>query len=129
MNIEHLALWVSDLEMMREFYETYFGAKSGEKYHNERTRFTSYFLKFDEGARLELMHKPDIMARNKALHIEYMGYVHMAVALGSSEAVHALTEKLRAGGYPIVREPRTTGDGYYESVVLDPEGNKIELTI
>lgn len=117
------------MEAMKHFYETYFQAKSGEKYHNERTNFTSYFLSFDEGVRLELMHKPDIFNRHDTLHIEFMGLAHFAIALGSMEAVNELTEELRSNGYPIVREPRTTGDGYYESVVLDPEGNKIELTI
>lgn len=127
--IEHIAMWVKDLESMRAFYESYFGASAGEKYHNERTHFTSYFLCFQEGCRLELMHKPEIVDNHDELHIEFTGLVHFAVSLGSSELVNSLTERLREDGYEVVREPRTTGDGYYESIVLDPEGNKIELTI
>ena len=129
MKIEHIAMWVRDLERMKSFYETYFHANSGELYHNKRKDFTSYFLSFDDGARIELMHHPDIMDNHGALHIEFCGYAHLAISLGSSQAVDSLTEQLRLDGFEIVREPRTTGDGYYESVVLDPEGNKIELTI
>ena len=129
MKIEHVAMWVSDLERMKTFYETYFHATAGDIYHNKRKDFTSYFMSFDDGARLELMHHPDIMNNHGALHIEFCGYAHYAMSLGSSEAVNALTEQLRLDGYSVVREPRTTGDGYYESVILDPEGNKIELTI
>jgi lactoylglutathione lyase len=127
--IEHIAIWVKDLETMRAFYEKYFKAIAGEKYHNERAHFTSYFLSFSDGSRLELMHKPEIMDNHDSLHIEFIGFVHMAMSLGNSDAVDALTERLRKDGHPIVREPRTTGDGYYESIILDPEGNKIELTI
>ena len=127
--IEHVAMWVKDLEKMKTFYETYFSADAGEKYHNERAHFTSYFLSFRDGCRLELMHKSEIMDNHDALHIEFTGYVHLAFSLGSSDFVEELTEKLRDDGYEVVREPRTTGDGYYESVILDPEGNKIELTI
>ena len=129
MKIEHVAMWVKDLEKMKSFYEKYFGAYSGELYHNERAHFTSYFLSFDNGSRLELMHKPEIMDNHDALHIEFTGFVHIAIALGSNTSVDELTEQLREDGYEVVREPRTTGDGYYESVILDPEGNKIELTI
>ena len=129
MNIEHIALWVSDIERVKNFYQTYFHATSSDIYHNKRTKFTSYFLSFTDGARLEIMHQPDIMNNHGALHIEFCGYAHFAMSLGTSQAVDALTEQLRKDGYPVVREPRTTGDGYYESIVLDPEGNKIELTI
>jgi len=127
--IEHVAIWVKDLEKMKNFYQTYFSADSNELYNNERAQFTSYFLSFKDGCRLELMHKPEILDNHDALHIEFTGFVHIAISLGSSNLVDELTEQLREDGYEIVREPRTTGDGYYESVVLDPEGNKIELTI
>jgi lactoylglutathione lyase len=129
MRIEHVAMWVKDLEVMRSFYEKYFGAIAGEKYHNERADFTSYFLAFGTGCRLELMHKPSIVDNHDALHIEFTGIVHFAISLGEPEKVDALTDQLRLDGFSIVREPRTTGDGYYESVILDPEGNKVELTI
>ncbi|APQ17228.1 VOC family protein [Maribacter hydrothermalis] len=127
MRIEHIAIWVSDLEKMRAFYETYFNAVAGEKYHNPSKEFTSYFLSFTEGARLELMHKPSIqLATDKEI---YTGIIHFAMSVGTKDKVNTLTEKLRADNYTIAGEPRTTGDGYYESVILDPEGNQIEITI
>ncbi len=128
MRIEHIAIWVSEIENMRGFYEHYFDAQSGEKYVNDKKNFTSYFLSFKEGSRLELMHKPEIFASNK-LEKEHLGLIHFAISVGSKEKVNFLTEKLRKDGFRIVGEPRTTGDGYYESVVLDPEGNRIEITI
>jgi len=128
MKIEHLAIWVWNLELMKEFYEIYFSAKTGEKYHNPSKDFTSYFLSFDEGSRLELMHRPEIEAL-KQESLEFLGFTHLAISVGSKEKVDLLTERLRKDGYPIVDEPRTTGDGYYESVVLDPEQNRIEITV
>ncbi|MCL4155064.1 UNVERIFIED_CONTAM: hypothetical protein GTU68_011992 [Idotea baltica] len=128
MKIEHLAIWVSDLEVMRSFYERYFGASAGEKYYNPTKNFSSYFLSFKEGARLEIMQKPEISRIANASQ-EYLGINHFAVSVGSKEKVDALTAKLKADEYIIVGKPRTTGDGYYESVVLDPEQNRIEITI
>lgn len=128
MKIEHLAIWVSDLELMRNFYECYFNANAGERYHNRKKNFTSYFLNFDEGARLELMQKPDIPSlENQAK--ERLGIIHFAISVGNKEKVDSLTEQLRTDGFKIMGEPRTTGDGYYESVILDPEENRIEITI
>lgn len=128
MKIEHLAIWVSDLELMRNFYERYFEANAGERYHNPKKNFTSYFLNFDEGARLELMQKPDIPSlENQAK--ERLGIIHLAISVGNKEKVGSLTEQLRTDGFKILGEPRTTGDGYYESVILDPEENRIEITI
>ncbi|MEL6592084.1 MAG: VOC family protein [Bacteroidota bacterium] len=129
MKIEHLAIWTQDLEGMRAFYERYFEAQSNEKYRNERKQFESYFLTFSEGARLELMYRPDIPANLNDLIKEYRGIIHFAISLGSKEKVDQLTEDLRTDGYQVVGEARTTGDGYYESVVLDPEGNRLELTV
>lgn len=128
MKIEHVAIWVRDLEISREFFETYFDAQSGEQYHNTNKSFTSYFLSFKEGARLELMHRPDI---SKILHEgqEAIGLTHLAMSVGSKEKVDELTNRLRKDGYAVVGDPRTTGDGYYESVVLDPEGNRLEITV
>ena len=128
MRIEHLAIWVSDLELMRRFYETYFGATSGEKYHNPKKNFTSYFLSFDTGSRLELMQKPGITAIENRV-IEYLGISHFAISVGSKEKVDTLTEQLRTDGFVVAGNPRITGDGYYESVILDPEKNRIEITI
>ncbi|MFK7946801.1 MAG: VOC family protein [Saprospiraceae bacterium] len=127
MRIEHLAIWVNNLEAMRTFYETYFGAKANERYHNPTKNFHSYFLSFDSGCRLELMHQPNIQ-QNKNIE-EHIGIIHFAISVGSKEKVNSLTETLRQANYKIVGESRTTGDGYYESVILDPEGNRIEITI
>ena len=125
--IEHLAIWVEDLELMKEFYETFFNAKAGKEYYNPNKSFTSYFLNFEEGCRLELMHRPDIKKREG--FNELIGITHFALAVGSKGKVDKLTERLRAKDYEIAGEPRTTGDGYYESIVLDPEGNRIEITV
>lgn len=129
MRIEHLALWCSDIEGLRTFYEKYFSAKAGEKYTNPTKGFQSYFLSFDSGARLELMQMPGIPDNRNDSRKQYKGIIHFAVAVGSAQQVDALTTQLRADGYEVLGEPRTTGDGYYESVVLDPEGNRIEITI
>ncbi len=128
MKIEHLAIWVNDLEAMKTFYEKYFQAKAETRYHNPKKQFYSYFLSFEDGCRLELMTRPDILP-NANRDKEYEGIIHFAISVGSVEQVDALTERLRKDGYPIIGEPRTTGDGYYESVVFDPERNRIEITI
>lgn len=128
MNIEHLAIWVQDLEAMKSFYCQYFDLTASERYHNDKKSFTSYFLSFGSGARVELMHRPDI-AEYKGDKSMLTGLAHFAISLGSKKAVDQLTEIFRNDGFTIVGAPRTTGDGYYESVVLDPEGNTLELTI
>ena len=128
MKIEHIAMWVRDLEKMRAFYEQYFGFKAGERYHNETKKFTSYFLSSESGTRLELMHRPDII-RSPSSEFEMFGLAHMAISVGSKRLVDAMTEKLKEDGFRVTGQPRTTGDGYYESVIEDPEGNQIELTI
>lgn len=127
MNIRHIAMYVSDLERSRVFYETYFSGISGEKYHNPRTGLQTYFLTFDDMAKLEIMSHPECM--NHARESLAIGFHHLAFGVGSREAVDALTERLGKDGYSIVGRPRVTGDGYYESVVLDPDGNRIEITI
>lgn len=128
MRIEHLAIWVQDLEKSKAFYSHYFGAQAGEKYHNPAKEFTSYFLSFETGSRLELMHKPTITFA-KSNDQDFLGIAHFAISVGTKEKVDSLTQILRDDGYRIIGAPRTTGDGYYESVVLDPEGNSIEITI
>ena len=129
MHIEHLAIWVRDLERMRAFYETYFEAVANEKYTNTGKGFSSYFLSFPQGGpRLELMQMPGIPdTLNNAL-MQFTGLIHFAVSVGDEADVDMLTNRLRADGLTIVGEPRRTGDGYYESVVLDPEQNRIEIT-
>ena len=124
--IEHIGVYVEELEGAKAFFVRYFGAAVGRRYHNPATDFSSYFLTFAGGARLELMHRPALQTGGTE---ERMGYAHLAFSLGSKEAVDELTERLQADGYPVVSGPRTTGDGYYESLVLGPEGNRIELTV
>lgn len=127
MTIEHIGLWVADLEKMRLFYENYFKGTASERYHNSTTGFSSYFIQFNDGARLELMHRADIS--EKMLDGEMLGFAHLALSLGSKEKVDALTYLLVDEGYDLLSPTRTTGDGYYESVIADPEGNRLELTI
>lgn len=127
MKIEHIAMYVNDLEAAKQFFSDYFGAISNDGYHNPRTDFRSYFLTFGDGARLEIMTKPDLTDSGDLLN--RFGYAHIAFSLGSKEAVDALTARLKADGYPVVSGPRTTGDGYYESCILGFEGNQIEITV
>jgi lactoylglutathione lyase len=127
MHIEHVAIWVNDLEKMRSFYEAYLGARSGSRYENAAKRFTSYFMTFESGARLELMHRADVRETECASEGPRAGFAHVALVVGDEAAVDDLSERLRAGGYRLIDGPRRTGDGYYESVVLDPEGNRLEL--
>jgi lactoylglutathione lyase len=130
MRIAHVAIWTADLDRLVAFYSRYFGAAAGAKYINPRRRFESYFLTFDDGARLELMRIPalrDVAPAGEG--VEDAGLAHLAISTGSESAVDELTEKLRRDGHRIVAEPRRTGDGYYESIALDPDGNRIEITI
>ena len=129
MHIEHIAIWTHRLENLKAFYETYFGAMAGEKYVNPRTSFESYFLTFEGGARLELMRMPSIPASLNNVETQFTGLIHFALSVGSEEAVDQLTARLRADGYRVLDGPRRTGDGYYESVVLDPDGNRVEITV
>ena len=127
MKIDHIGIWVKDIDKMRQFYLTYFNTTSGEKYFNPQKKFTSYFITFNEsGCRIELMHRPEI-ADNLSKRGFKMGIAHLTISVGSKETVNSLTERFRKDGYVIEGEPRTSGDGYYESVVLDPEGNYIEI--
>ncbi len=126
--IEHVAIWTDDLERLRAFYERYFGASAGERYENRSTGFRSYFLDLGGGARLELMQMP-ASDEQRSAGPELLGWAHIAFALGSEHAVNELTNLLRSDGYAILNGPRRTGDGYYESVVADPDGNRVELTV
>lgn len=129
MTIEHVALWVNDLEKSRAFFEKYFSMSSNDKYTNRKKQFNSYFLSFSgtSSPRIELMEKPQISANAMIRGMVY-GYAHIAISVGSKEKVDALTEELRKDGYAIISEPRMTGDGYYESIVEDTEKNWIEIT-
>lgn len=127
MKIEHIALYVNDLEKTRNFFMKYLGAKSNDGYHNPKTDFRSYFLSFDDGARIEIMNKPEMSDLPK--NLARTGYAHIAFSVGSRERVDALTAELTADGYEVVSGPRTTGDGYYESCIVAIEGNQIEITV
>lgn len=127
MRIEHIALYVNELEKARDFFVTYFGAVSNEGYHNPNTDFRSYFLTFQDGSRLEIMTKPDLTDSGDFLN--RFGYAHIAFSVGSKDAVDTLTDKLKQDGYAVLSGPRTTGDGYYESCILGFEGNQIEITV
>ncbi len=127
MKIEHIAMYVNDLEKAKDFFVKYFGAVSNDRYHNKSTDFRSYFLSFEDGARLEIMNKPELQDTEK--FINRTGFIHIAFSLGSKEKVDSLTERLRTDGYDVVSGPRTTGDGYYESCIIGVEGNQIEITV
>jgi len=126
MKMDHVAVWTADLERLKSFYETYFGAEAGAKYSNASTGFSSYFLVFSSGARLEIMSAPGSAGPGGAER--RAGLAHLAFCAGLETAVSELTEKLRNAGYTVASEPRRTGDGYYESCVLDPDGNRVEIT-
>ncbi len=125
--IDHVALYVKNLEEAKRFYEHYFGATSNELYHNIQRGFQSYFLSFGDGARLELMTLGEL--EEKSAQHARTGFIHLALSVGSEQRVDEITERLRADGYEVFSQPRRTGDGYYESCVLDPEGNLVEITV
>ncbi len=127
MIIEHVAMYVNDLEAARDFFVKYLGGISNNGYHNKNTDFRSFFISFEDGARLELMTKPEIIDLDKPR--TRTGYAHIAFSVGSKEKVDELTERLMAEGYEVASGPRTTGDGYYESCVVAIEGNQIEITV
>ncbi|MCI9315243.1 MAG: glyoxalase [Lachnospiraceae bacterium] len=127
MRIEHIAMYVNELESVRDFFIKYFNASSNAGYHNQNTGFRSYFLTFDDGARLEIMNKPGMSDGEKA--INRTGYSHLAFSVGSREAVDDLTDRLKKDGFQVTSGPRTTGDGYYESCIVGLEDNLIEITV
>ena len=129
MKIEHVAIWVKDIDNVCEFYRKYFGGVVQPLYHNPAKQFTSRFITFEDGARLEVMHRPDINSILGTMDEEHIGIAHLSFSVGSKEKVDLLTQQMSDEGVPRVGQPRTTGDGYYESVDLDPEGNRIEITI
>ncbi len=125
MKINHTALYVKDLEGARAFYCQYFGATVNQKYHNPRTGLQTYFLTFDGEERLEIMTRPDLVESEKKLFSQ--GFIHLAFSVGSRQQVDELTQRLKDDGFTVLSGPRTTGDGYYESCILDPENNQIEI--
>jgi lactoylglutathione lyase len=128
MKIEHVAIYTRDLEALRSFYTKYFQATSNDLYVNPKKGFSSYFLSFSDGARLELMQMESIPDSLDDPIRQSTGIIHIAFSLGSRSAVDRMSERLREDGYRIVDGPRQTGDGYYECAFLDPDGNRIEIT-
>ncbi|MBP1755302.1 MAG: glyoxalase [Firmicutes bacterium] len=125
MKINHFAVYTNQLELLKNFYITYFEASSNDGYHNQTSGLRTYFLSFSDGARLELMTRPGLTQLSHELY--QTGYIHLAFSTGSREAVDTLTTRLESDGYTVISRPRTTGDGYYESCILDPDGNLIEI--
>jgi lactoylglutathione lyase len=128
MHIDHIAIWTTDLERCKHFYVSYFGAVAGAGYVNPSKGFESCFLNFTGGARIEAMKTTTLSPVVIEPGAQRMGFTHIAISLGSEQLVDALTERLKRDGFPILDGPRRTGDGYYESVTLDPDGNRIEIT-
>ena len=127
MKISHVAIWVKDIENIKNFYVKYFNCKCNDKYINDKKGFQSYFISFEDNSKLEIMNIKDIKEFNKENN--FYGFAHIAISVGSKDKVDSLTKILETDGYIVASNPRTTGDGYYESVILDPENNKIEITI
>ena len=127
MRIEHLAIWTYNLEGLRNFYMRYFDASSNEVYHNHSREFRSYFLSFAGDCRLELMEMPGIPKSKDNKQKQFTGIIHFAINVGSKNKVNELTETLRRDGFKIIGEPRTTGDGFYESIIMDPDNNRVEI--
>lgn len=127
MKIEHIAIWSPDIERLRDFYIRYFEAESNDLYGETDKGFKSFFLTFESGARLEIMSMGGILSLEES-EKQYLGYCHLAISVGSMFEVIKLTQHIKDDGYQVIGEPRTTGDGYFESVVLDPDGNRIEIT-
>ena len=125
--IEHVAMYVNNLETAKNFFVKYLGGRSNDGYHNKTTDFRSYFISFDDGARLELMNKPELDDQDKSLN--RTGYIHVAFSVGSKEKVDEMTALLKKEGYEVASGPRTTGDGYYESCIIAFEENQIEITV
>lgn len=127
MMIDHIAMYVNELEKNKDFFIKYFNAVSNDGYYNKKTGFRSFLLTFDDGAKLEIMNHPE--QQDFVKNIRQTGYIHIAFSVGSKEKVNELTEMLKNNGYEILSGPRTTGDGYYESCIVAMEGNQIEITV
>jgi lactoylglutathione lyase len=129
MILEHVAIWTNQLEIVKEYYQKYFGGQSNNKYTNEKKGFHSYFLTFTSGARLELMTMSDVPVNlNDTVHKQHLGIIHLAFGVDSMTEVETKAKELKGAGYPILSGPRKTGDGYYEFETLDPDNNRIEVS-
>ena len=130
MKVDHIGIYVQDLKKVADFYIKYFkGILSLPAYHNPKKNFTSHFISFESGAKLEIMHQPSIPAVKKEPKDQFIGFIHISFSVGSKENVDKLASQLKEDGYDIIDGPRTTGDGFYEACVLDPENNRVEFTI
>ena len=127
MKIEHIAMYVNNLEQAKKFFVKYLDGKANKMYHNIKTDFRSYFISFDDGARMEIMNKPEMSDIEKP--VNRTGYIHVASSVGSRHKLNELTNFLKTDGYEVISGPRTTGDGYYESCIIAVEGNQIEITV
>lgn len=129
MKLEHVAIWAGDLNLLKNYYIKYFGATPNSKYENQSNSFSSYFLSFSSGARLEIMHRPDVPDNlNDSIIKQYKGIIHLAFEVEKMSDVDAMANLLIKDGFPILKGPRKTGDGYYEVETIDPEGNRLEIT-
>lgn len=129
MTLEHVAIWTQNLEQLKDFYVTYFGGLPNEKYNNPQKQFSSYFIRFKSGARLELMSRPDIPVNvNDSIVKQYLGIIHLAFGVDTMDELDRKAEELKNAGFQILSGPRKTGDGYYEFETLDPDNNRIEVT-
>lgn len=127
MKIDHIAIWAEDLEVLRKFYMQYFDMLCSDLYANQKKNFSSYFLSFEDGGtRIEIMNIPGKDAPSSRGDLK--GIAHFAISVGSKENVDSMAKMLRKDGFTILSDPRTTGDGYYECAVADPEGNYVEIT-
>ena len=130
MKVDHIGLYVKDLKKVGDFYNKYFnGTVSQPAYHNPKKNFTSHFITFESGTKLEIMHQPNIPEVKAEPKKQHIGFIHIAFSVGSKENVDKLSERLKNDGYDIIDGPRTTGDGFYEACVLDPENNRVEFTV
>ena len=125
MKINHVSVFTNDLERLKKYYITYFGAAANNRYHNPKTELQTYFLTFADGARLEIMTKPELA--DNCSPQPHIGWAHLAFSAGSKEQVDILTKRIVDDGFALFSAPRVTGDGYYESCVSDPDGNQIEI--
>ena len=126
--LEHIALWTTQLERLKDFYVQYFDGIAGPRYENPSKDFASYFIAFAGGSRLEIMQMPSIPRRLDDVHRQFTGFIHVAFAPDSAKEIDRLTVVLQTAGCVVLERPHMTGDGYYESVILDPDGNRVELS-
>jgi lactoylglutathione lyase len=129
MTIDHVAIWTTQLETMKDYYVRYFNGVANIKYRNNESQYESYFVSFDSGSRIELMQKPGIPENlNDTVEKQYLGIIHLAFGVENMDLVNQKLKELAGDGYKILRGPRKTGDGYWEFETLDPDNNRIEVS-